>query len=132
MAFPYRFSSALTLDIPYARKVLEHLIAHPEEHNQGHFGYRTPCGTTACIAGTAVLFDAATKVGWTDLSRPGNSSLFTIVLVDNGLMDLNCRAAELLGLSEEDANVLFYDFNARSALQRLTHYIAEAEKAQAC
>lgn len=47
-----------------ARKVLDHVIEHPEQHSQGIWidfagGQRgNYCGTTACLAGWAVVFNA--------------------------------------------------------------------------
>src|SRR5258708_4573016 len=61
---PIPFASANTLDIAYSRKVLEYLIAHPDEHDQGEFGIRSGCRTTACVAGTAVLMDSQSTVQW--------------------------------------------------------------------
>lgn len=129
------FASALTLDIPRARKTLEHLIAHPEEHNQKQFGRRTACGTTMCIAGTTVYQDAVAggQVGWheyataeymvgPDPQRSGSN-------IDCSWVPFT--AANLLGLGAEDASELFYEFSNRAALSKLSSWIDAAEKAQA-
>ena len=122
----FDFDSASTLDIPYARKVLEHLIAHPDEHRQTSYGYRTACGTTACIAGTAVLFDPDTAVYWcSDGMMSGD------VRVGGQDMDVDDRAAQLLGFNDYDANRLFYCMNDELALDQLAAFIEEAEKVQA-
>lgn len=122
-------NSAHKLDIPYARKVLEHLIAHPEEHEQAHIGQRNRCGTTACIAGTAVLMDSASTVTW------GSDGHMNIVQVDGeGAEVASKRAQKLLGLDEDDAHHLFFDETSMdndAALALLADYIAQAETAQA-
>jgi hypothetical protein len=53
----------VVLDIPLARKTIEHIEAHPREHNQGawvttwqRFGNAAPvCHTAYCFAGHAAL-----------------------------------------------------------------------------
>lgn len=42
------------LNIPLARKIYDHVIAHPEEFEMSSYAERTACGTTLCIAGHAV------------------------------------------------------------------------------
>lgn len=118
-------NSALTLDIPFARKVLEHLIAHPEEHRQANFGMRTACGTTACIAGTAVLMDPDTQVQWTS-----DGAMTYAVQVGEDLVDITDRAAALLGLDFDDANRLFYIFGNMESLKFLSQLIEQAEVEQ--
>lgn len=43
------------LNIPLLRKVMEHIEAHPDEWDQEAWAARTPCGTTYCFAGIAVV-----------------------------------------------------------------------------
>lgn len=119
------FNSAETLNIPYARKVLEHLQAHPEEHAQSLWGYRSACGTKACIAGTAVLMDSETTVLWSSMG-----DLAGRVSVNNRYMDIEQRAAQLLGLKQPDKYDLFNNENNGGALKQLADYLAEAEKVQ--
>lgn len=119
------FQSAQTLDVPYARKVLEHLIAHPDEHQQVHFGYRTSCGTTACIAGTAVLMDSQSTVVW------GKTGYISEVTVNGQRTVTSLRAAELFGLNMNDSRELFFDtLDNAEALELFGNWIAEAEKVQ--
>lgn len=119
------FESAETLNIPYARKVLEHLTAHPEEHNQTNFGMRTSCGTTACIAGATILMDADTTVLWDGVGMFG--AVTTPTRPGQCVTD---RAAELLGLNSYDAGRLFYNMSNVESLDMLTTYIREAEAVQ--
>jgi hypothetical protein len=127
------FASALTLDIPRARKALEHLIAHPEEHNQLDFGKRTACGTTMCIAGTVVYQDAEAgqRIQW-----QGKLRSYMVGPGPQSGPSIDCQwvpstAADLLGLGAEDASELFYEFNNDAALSKLSSWIDAAEKAQA-
>lgn len=121
--------SAETLNIPMARKVLEHLRAHPEEHDQDVFAVRgTACGTRACIAGTAVLMDPRTIVHWL---RTEVGELVGEVFVDGHPVDLIDRAAEVLGLSDHDAVSLFFTYDDASALTMLAGAIEDAEQVQA-
>lgn len=100
------------------QKVLDQILAHPEQHNQNNFGEKTECGTTMCIAGWAVTLDPNTEVSFfTDypLVNPR-------VITENGPMDIEYRAGELLGLEDSYEQVsLFYDMDNDSALRRLKH-----------
>lgn len=122
------FGSADTLDIPRARKVLEHLLAHPEEHNQATFGLRSACGTAACIAGTTLLQDPHAEIYW---GRDMNGTALMVDGVDSRNAEaLDAKAADLLGLSSRDARDLFYEYDNKIALRKLGDYIAAAEEAQ--
>ena len=123
-------NSPLTLDIPFARKVLEHLLAHPEEHSQNYFGVQQSCGTTACIAGTAVLMDPESIPTWSTSFVSSEVTQMTHVVVDGTSMDVEDRAAQLLGLDFVDTNKLFYNFNDAAALDLFASYIDQAEAAQ--
>lgn len=52
-----------TINIPLLRKVMDHITAHPEEHDQTTWGQRRHCGTTFCVAGWAVQF-AGHEIVW--------------------------------------------------------------------
>jgi len=122
------FYSALTLDIPRARKTLEHLIAHPEEHNQETYGYTTACGTKMCIAGTVVYQDAEAgeQVRW----KPVNDVEYMLDPDEDICEWIPTKAAELLGLQYEDAWDLFHIVDNSTALATLKHWIKAAEEAQ--
>lgn len=86
---------------------IAYLEAHPDEHDQANFGVRTPCGTVCCLAGSTILQYAPEKVAWRSYSRDlaelavnGSSPTFNT---------LGSIAAEILGLTEEDQEVLFFD-----------------------
>lgn len=88
-----------TINVPLLRKVMEHIEAHPDEHDQSYWAKRTPCGTTFCFAGWAVqLGDPTAKPDWEGLKT-------TDRLVNGRGIDE--YAAELLGLGNRDAIALF-------------------------
>ena len=113
----------MSLNIPLARQVLQHLIAHPEQHDQSHWGKRTKCGTVACIAGTTLLLSGEPV----KFDRHGN--------IANP--NIPGRAAELLGVTAEfdednlicdgEAFRLFYQMDNDQALDLLRQYIEQAE-----
>lgn len=45
-------------------KTLQYIKDHPEEHDQNRWFKRTPCGTTACVAGTAAILSGYRPYGW--------------------------------------------------------------------
>lgn len=125
----------------FARKVLDHLVAHPEEHNQNSFGSYAPgCGTTMCIAGTACVMDPDTKIQWLNydacdkgdsISPDGSFSgnIGTVVEVAGQYKDIEPHAASLLGL-KYDYERIFYEFDSERALEKFTAHV-EGLEAQA-
>lgn len=63
-----------TLNKLLLRKVATKLrrLRHEEHYNQGTFGEKTPCGTTACIAGHVAIV-AGARLVWTqrEYGNPG-------------------------------------------------------------
>ncbi|URM87874.1 hypothetical protein SEA_IDERGOLLASPER_103 [Mycobacterium phage Idergollasper] len=110
-----------------ARIVLDWAEKHPDNHDQGTWGYRgdTECGTTMCIAGTACVVDPNTEVRWLILS------MHNMVKVRGARTTtaIEIRAADLLGLDEEQAAHLFFDTNNKEALDFLRWHIAALESA---
>lgn len=111
-------------ELIFAKRVLNYLLGHPKRHEQDNFGEVTRCGTTMCIAGTAVSLDPDTEVFWDE-----DGMMETGVLVGGKLVDIDARAAELLGLDEGDASRLFYTIDNEDALDQLGDHIAAAEEA---
>lgn len=81
-----------TPNLPLLRKILDHIDAHPEEHDQET--WESACGTTRCVAGWALHFDGQ-KVR-ADGSIPR-------------------RAREVLGLTVSESEALFFDTCTPSA-----------------
>lgn len=108
-----------------AYKVLDHIDAHPEQHNQSDFVRRStpawllsaegiPCGTTACFAGWTVLLTGRTIYLGSTMPK---------VEIDGDLVEVDDVAARLLGLGHRgldgDAHRLFYEARTREDLGRL-------------
>lgn len=107
--------------------VLDHLIHHPELHNQNHFGVRNDdCGTTACVAGWTVLLAAPQGVTVEWVRR---HSLPELVMSSVNIPWLEQRfpvdeaAGLLLGLDYDEGYELFYEYSteaeARAYLRQL-------------
>lgn len=102
----------LEIDVPLLRKTLEHITAHPEEHQQGVWGERfldTACGTAFCLAGHAVQF-AGHEIEW-----DGDAVADCVV----GGAAIEFVAQRELGLEARQADVLFNAFNTQQDLWRL-------------
>jgi hypothetical protein len=98
-----------------AYRVLDHIDAHPEQHNQAVF-LRTPggmadeveaitpevvaqhCGTTACFAGWAALLSGL------ELDRFSGDA----ILPDGLTRDIELTARDLLNLTPPQSDELFY------------------------
>lgn len=116
------------INIENAKRVLAKIKAEPETHSQKQWARRTPCGTTACIAGHAVI-----EIGCA-------SPIFDYKIFDGSEIAGACQtpdgethaifdfAAELLGLEEDVAHDLFYLTNNQEAINELERLIAEAER----
>lgn len=98
------------------KRVLKFIETFPQFHNQaGYF-----CGTTACIAGTTIMFD-----------RLGNVSSLVSTFEEHGADEEQfCpeysrffwesdAAAALLGLDEGQAADLFYTWDEGKAVEKL-------------
>lgn len=99
-----------------AQAVVDYIIEHPEQHDQRFFvgvpsikhdGQRVEagrlpdeniCGTTMCIAGTAVYTSRSTEM---------------VKCVENGFEP---EAAEILGLNEDECDMLFFTMDNNVAL----------------
>lgn len=110
------------LNLPLARKVLEHIEAHPEEHFQGFWGKQivdseTACRTTMCIAGWAAALSGC-ELEWE------NGFLDKV----NGDHNVHGYAEELLGLNSTESVHLFYSGN-QGSIGFLKELIEGAENA---
>ncbi len=93
---------------PLLRKTWEHIEAHPEEHDQDHWGRTTPCGTTMCFAGQAVVLGGLKPI-WETVD---GAEEMTGAEFENGIQLHVWDAAEkILGLSPGESDRLFMDCN---------------------
>jgi hypothetical protein len=129
----------MTLDVPFARKVLEFAR---QEHDDFKFDMRiwwdttahwvddqgvNRCGTAACLAGTAVHLHPDVTINSTD----GITTSFTYQGREWGNVSL--LAKELLGLPEDECDQdgdphLFYTSNSEALLE-LENMITKANDA---
>jgi hypothetical protein len=92
------------INIPLLRKVLEYADAHPEEVDLEAWASRTPCGTTACIAGiTAIL--TGHEIDWSGASA--DEEFYDASYTTNRRF-ISSVAIEELGLNGYQEDMLFY------------------------
>lgn len=104
-----------------AAQILEHITAHPEQHDQVSFGEKNDCGTTACIAGwAALLTDNA-------FFRKNNDDEWRIFLKPDAEDSFESLGANLLGMEYDDAWELFYCLDNEQAKAALG-YVARGEE----
>ncbi|UXE03786.1 hypothetical protein SEA_OBLADI_63 [Gordonia phage ObLaDi] len=90
--------------------VARYIDAHPEEHDQNEWAFRDPegCGSTMCVAGTAVHL-----AGYTiDYNARGYASF--CISPDGKRVMIDDVAAPLLGLDYDQAARLFGAQNERA------------------
>jgi hypothetical protein len=96
------------VNIEMTRKVLEYIKDHPEEHSQEHWWVTYTdaggCGTTRCMAGTAVHLAGMNAPG----RRTMNSTWIKM-------------GADILGLSFADAELMFISCNDLVELYRVAN-----------
>lgn len=115
----------VVLDIPLARKTIEHIEAHPEEHNQGAWvttrtefretGVTPACRTAYCFAGHAVVLSGGEFAQYDD----GEDFVFvhgpiTAQYRQNkayGGIHIADYAQHVLGLAPGEASRLFFANN---------------------
>lgn len=100
---------------PLLRGTMNHILTHPDEHNQLGWILEADCGTTRCFAGTALhLAKQDTNLEWYDLVSGtfGSEVLFmngggreATGFVGGG--SIRDAAIELLGLTPRQAHELF-------------------------
>lgn len=98
-----------------AQRVLDYIHEHPEQHDQKQFfGASYDCGTTMCIAGTALFLEYGIQSDSAFYQRD-----FGLTFTD--------VAGPLLGLDENEADDLFYKMDNEIAVQMLKCIIAGDE-----
>lgn len=106
-----------------AREVLDDIRMHPENHNQSHYAHQTECGTTLCIAGNALVKRGHT-VSFNTFRTGGQYCTFRDPEGNEVYPPL--AAAELLGLSVGEADLLFF-YRDELAVARLECMVKNAE-----
>jgi hypothetical protein len=133
------------LDLPLLNKVMDHIEAHPEEHDQSIWAKRrfdqdgNACGTQYCFAGHTVVMGM--RDGEQLIWRPqtwrnvvgGDPLVATSGAVDvadaQGTINLIAdRAQALLGLTRQEAERLFFAGQRREQLRRMVQALELAEQ----
>lgn len=83
-------------------------------------GYKkvVDCGTTACIAGWAVQLH-----GYKFLLHDGDQYAIECIARNGRVMNIEYKAQELLGLTDDEANSLFINTSKDDAVDRLNDLI---------
>jgi hypothetical protein len=90
---------------------MEQIRNHPELHNQEHFFTETDCGTASCFGGWACAL-----AGYNP--EPHSWGVSATVIAPGGAReDAWNAAARLLGLSKQEAFILFSPANSRRVLE---------------
>lgn len=104
-----------------AKRVRDHVKAHPEQHDQTLWYFSEPtCGTTACIAGWTAVLDGAQPIQ----DYAGESCL---VAIGDDQRSIPVYARKALGLTGSEAWQLFDGCSNDRALAYLGELIAAAE-----
>lgn len=106
------------INVPLLRKSLEHIDAHPEEHDQRHWAQRTPCGTKLCLAGTAVVLSGY-DIRW------GEDAIVSAQTTTGAYIE--DLAQEQLGLNDSAANWLFHKCEDADDLWDAAAWITDGE-----
>lgn len=108
------------------RRVLEHITAHPEEHDQNDWAARGPrCGTAMCLAGHAVVLGGhalAWRRAGPTYPMPGVREVASETTEGLEVSEL---AQELLGLRPWEADRLFFDAQSLAHLWRIASELTD-------
>jgi hypothetical protein len=114
-------------NIPKCEAVLDHITMNPESHDQTKWAVRTECGTAGCFAGWAVMLDGGWELDWFDGNFVGQHTSFA-KRTGHWAGDLIHEAArEILELTPQEANVLFYAGNTIDDLGRMVKNLANGD-----
>lgn len=105
-----------------AWRVLDHIDAHSEQHNQSLWMMNAPCGTVACLAGWACLLSGDRPV------EDEDGDIDHEVWVGGDIRGVGERAAELLGIPHQPLRQLPYGhelFNPLNSREDLGRLVAE-------
>lgn len=102
-----------------AYRTLDHIDAHPEDHDQDVWIQKVECGTAGCFAGWACLLSGDVA----DINSDDDFEAEYVRTEDGERIYIPRRAAEVLGINYDRANEyaheLFRPENTREDLGRL-------------
>jgi hypothetical protein len=103
--------------------IYQHIKANPDEWDQRTYASHTPCGTAFCVAGWAVARAGGLPVRWWSL-EPGREQANHAVMPDGREVQIDDEALAILGLTDDQAGLLFFEENdlddIRSAIFDIT------------
>lgn len=109
------------INVPLMRKTLEFITEHPDQHDQDHWGLRTECGTTACMAGWAVQLAGGELI----FGTAGEAQ--KCLHPEDGLRRTEYAAQDLLNLTSHQANEMFWSANTISDLWAMAERFTDGE-----
>jgi hypothetical protein len=101
--------------------VMAYIEDHPDEWSQDWWAKSTPCGTSFCFAGHAVHIAVPdARFCWQDSDKyPGKRQAALLVSADGAhFSSIAVRARSVLGLTSQQAHVLFREDNTLDDLKR--------------
>lgn len=106
-------------NVEECRAVYKAILADPLSHDQEHFGIKTPCGTSLCIAGHAVKLFKPEVMRWIVDQEDLTKAFLEHIDPERTVEE---EAREILGLSCDEAEELFLTMNNEDALRILGEY----------
>lgn len=111
----------MTVNVQLAEKVLAKIHAHPEMHYQGTW-IDEECGTTACIAGHAMLASGEY------VREQDEDGIWRFVNKKTGVRpDYRATGARLLGIDHDASINIFMDTDNSRAIHKLQSLVDEAK-----
>lgn len=102
--------TAPTLNRTAITQLADHLETHPNSHDQAVFAERNSCGTVHCAAGWTVVL-AGWPLFW--VKAAASTEVANKTYNDGRFLPVDLAAQQILGLTDEQANSIFYDFGPR-------------------
>lgn len=133
------------LNAPLLHKVLDHIVAHPDEHDQSLWATRrfdqdgNVCGTRYCFAGHTVVMGMGQgeqliwhpqtwrEIPYQDELQVASSGAVDLNSADGRIRLIASRAQELLGLTLQESERLFF---ATNRVDQIAHMIEVMELAE--
>lgn len=112
------------MNIELMTKVRDHVVAHPEQHDQSMWAVKTECGTTACAAGWTLL------LGNPEVAREyADEEVFTFAGVVRRLYGRSVvgAAVDLLGIDMSQADMLFVQAVTREGAVAVMNELIETD-----
>jgi hypothetical protein len=103
-------------------EAIAHIEKHPEQHDQGSWFARTPCGTVACLAGTVALLD-----GWSPAWPQRHDEFAYTARKGSARRPVRTVAREILDATRVQESALFFRASSIEDIKRYRDLIAAGE-----